>query len=176
MLNKGATGTIFITSLVWRSPWLGIEPGTSRTRSQHSTTRLSRRRFWIWILYSFITLRSQNDCTFKYEWHIYLFVLTIFNEGPNWQLSQSSMQPSNMVLLLFKREPVFPFSCWVLTKGSTGTIVFITSLVRCGHWLGLKLETCTLETSTIPLSYSPWAGLMFTVLEWALCFRISCSR
>ena len=27
-----------ITSLVWRSPWLGIEPGTSRTRSQHSTT------------------------------------------------------------------------------------------------------------------------------------------
>ena len=29
----------FITSLVWRSPWLGIEPGTSRTRSQHYTTR-----------------------------------------------------------------------------------------------------------------------------------------
>ena len=27
-----------ITSLVWRGPWLGIEPGTSRTRSQHSTT------------------------------------------------------------------------------------------------------------------------------------------
>ena len=34
----------FITSLVWRCPWLGIEPGTSRTRSQRSTTRLSRRR------------------------------------------------------------------------------------------------------------------------------------
>ena len=33
-----------ITSLVWRGPWLGIEPGTSRTRCQHSTTRLSRRR------------------------------------------------------------------------------------------------------------------------------------
>ena len=33
------TGTIFITSLVW---W--IEPGTSRTRSQYYTTRLSRRR------------------------------------------------------------------------------------------------------------------------------------
>ena len=31
MLNKGTTGTIFITSLVWRGPWLGIEPGTSRT-------------------------------------------------------------------------------------------------------------------------------------------------
>ena len=36
---KGTTGTIFITSLVWRSPWLGIKPGTTRTRSQHSTTR-----------------------------------------------------------------------------------------------------------------------------------------
>ena len=43
VLNKGTTGTLFITSLVWRGPWLGIEPGTSRTRCQHSTTRLSRR-------------------------------------------------------------------------------------------------------------------------------------
>ena len=33
VLNKGTTGTIFITSLVWRGPWLVIEPGTSRTRS-----------------------------------------------------------------------------------------------------------------------------------------------
>ena len=41
VLNKGTTGTICITSLVWRGPWLWIEPGTSRTRSQHSTTRLS---------------------------------------------------------------------------------------------------------------------------------------
>ena len=46
VLSKGTTqsGTIFITSLVWRGPWLGIEPGTSRTRSQPSTTRLSKRR------------------------------------------------------------------------------------------------------------------------------------
>ena len=41
VLNKGTTGTIFIMSLVWRGPWLGIEPGTSHTQSQHSTTRLS---------------------------------------------------------------------------------------------------------------------------------------
>ena len=34
----------FITSLVWRGPCLWIEPGTPRTRSQHSSTRLSRRR------------------------------------------------------------------------------------------------------------------------------------
>ena len=31
VLNKGTTGTVLITSLVWRGPWLGIEPGTSRT-------------------------------------------------------------------------------------------------------------------------------------------------
>ena len=43
------TGTIFITSLVWRGPWLGIEPGTSRTPCQHSTTRLSRRRYLIYM-------------------------------------------------------------------------------------------------------------------------------
>ena len=45
MLNKGTIGTIVLTSLVWRGPWLGIEPGTSRTRSQHYTTRLSRRLY-----------------------------------------------------------------------------------------------------------------------------------
>ena len=33
----------FYNVFVWRGPWLGIESGTSRTRSQHSTTRLSRR-------------------------------------------------------------------------------------------------------------------------------------
>jgi len=38
VLNKGTTGTIFITSLVWRGAWLGIEPGTSHTQSQHSTS------------------------------------------------------------------------------------------------------------------------------------------
>ena len=35
-----------VFSLVWHGSWLGIEPGTSRTRCQHSTTRLSRRRYW----------------------------------------------------------------------------------------------------------------------------------
>ena len=54
VLNKGSTGTIFITSLVWRGPGLGIEPWTSRTRCQHSTTRLSRRRYlWHWSLVHF---------------------------------------------------------------------------------------------------------------------------
>ena len=48
--NKGTTGTIFITSLVWRDPWLGIEPRTSSTRSQHSTTRLPRTRCLQWMI------------------------------------------------------------------------------------------------------------------------------
>ena len=47
VLNKGTNWYHFITSLVWRGPWLEIEPGTSRTQSQHSTTRLSRRRLQI---------------------------------------------------------------------------------------------------------------------------------
>ena len=43
MTTRELPGTLFTTSLVWRGPWLGNEPGTSRTRCQHSTTRLSRR-------------------------------------------------------------------------------------------------------------------------------------
>ena len=66
VLNKGTTGTIFITSLVWRGPWLGFEPGTSHTRSQHSTTRLSRRRYiknevarTYWLLFFFFIVRCR---------------------------------------------------------------------------------------------------------------------
>ena len=51
----------FITSLVWRGPWLGIEPGISRTRSQHSTTRLSKRRLSILYNIMYLTkLRHSN--------------------------------------------------------------------------------------------------------------------
>ena len=61
VLNKG-------TSLVWRGPWLGIEPGTSRTRCQHSTTRLSRRRLkrivrsgpWLPFIFNWVMM-----CTFN---------------------------------------------------------------------------------------------------------------
>ena len=58
VLNKGTTGTIFITSLVWRGPWLGIEPGTSGTRSQHYTTRLSRGGYVIIWVYLYRNLRG----------------------------------------------------------------------------------------------------------------------
>ena len=43
--QENYSGIIFKTSLVSRGPGLGIEGGTSRTRCQHSTTRLSRRRY-----------------------------------------------------------------------------------------------------------------------------------
>ena len=61
VLNKGTPGTMFITSLVWRGPWLGIEPGTSRTRCQHSTTRLSRRRYF----YDWLTKQAKTN-RYKY--------------------------------------------------------------------------------------------------------------
>jgi len=35
MSNKGTTGTIFITSLVWRSPWQGIEPQQAIEKAVH---------------------------------------------------------------------------------------------------------------------------------------------
>ena len=61
VLNKGTTGTIFITSLVWRGPWLGIEPGTSSTRSPHYTTRLSRRRKSDLIVFRLIAKRGREE-------------------------------------------------------------------------------------------------------------------
>ena len=63
VLNKGTTGTILITSLVCRGSWLEIEPGTSRTRSQHYTTRLSRRRSWLKIELGTSRTRSQHYTT-----------------------------------------------------------------------------------------------------------------
>ena len=65
VLNKGTTGTIIISSLLWRGPWLGIEPGTSRTQNQHSTTRLSRRRYNCYISCEIVNISSQY-CSVAY--------------------------------------------------------------------------------------------------------------
>ena len=51
-----------ITSLVSRGPWLGIESRTSRTRSQHYTTRLSRRRYY----HGMIGMKHSNTNTVKF--------------------------------------------------------------------------------------------------------------
>ena len=52
VLNKGTTGNIFITSLVWRGPWLGIEPGPPALKA--STLALGYRgggtKWGIWYL------------------------------------------------------------------------------------------------------------------------------
>ena len=42
--KQGSYWYHFLMSFEWRGPWLGIEPGTSRPQSQHSTTRQSRRQ------------------------------------------------------------------------------------------------------------------------------------
>ena len=55
-------------------------------------------------------------------------------------------------ILILQKEPVFPFECWVLNKGTTGTI-FITSLVWRGPWRGLNPGPPALEASTLPLGY-----------------------
>ena len=73
VLNKGTTGAIFITSLVWRGPWLEIEPGTSRTRSQHYTTRLSRRR---WCKSN---IQAYKYCQFRSFTYVALIVLFLSN-------------------------------------------------------------------------------------------------
>ena len=52
VLNKGTTWFHFFNVFDMTRSWLGIEPGISRTRSQHSSTRLLRRRcseITIWI-------------------------------------------------------------------------------------------------------------------------------
>ena len=50
----------------------------------------------------------------------------------------------------WERASIFPFQCWVLNKGTSGTI-FITSLVWRGPWLGIGPPA--LEASPIPLGY-----------------------
>ena len=57
--------------MVWRGPELGIEPGTSRTRCQHSTTRLSRRR---WLPLN-RTLKKFEPNELKATGHMWIIVL-----------------------------------------------------------------------------------------------------
>ena len=71
---RETTGTIFLTSLVWCGPWPRIEPGTCRTRRQHSTTRLSRRRYnsgkflyqhYLFCMSSIRSCLTSNDTIFR---------------------------------------------------------------------------------------------------------------
>ena len=61
--------------MVWRGPCRGIEPVPSRTRSQHSTTRLSRRRYlsaWdVTVHATVITVMYYSaDSMVSFLWHV----------------------------------------------------------------------------------------------------------
>ena len=62
----------------------------------------------------------------------------------------------------WERASIFPFQCWVLNRGTTGTI-FITSLVWRGPWLGIEPGPSAIEASTLPLGYR---GGGDQVLKW----------
>ena len=50
VLNKGTTGTIFITSLLWRRPWLRIEPGLTGLNPVSLNSQFSGKwTNWKWL-------------------------------------------------------------------------------------------------------------------------------
>ena len=73
----------FIMSLVWRDQWQGIEPGTSRTPSQNSTTRL--QVFWLEHL-TMPTLWNNLQMQTSSQKSVFQFahkMWTIFENGTN---------------------------------------------------------------------------------------------
>ena len=63
-----------------------------------------------------------------------LFVLTIFNEGVYTTLKfifHKALKDGIIAIFIYfyifylRKRPVFPFSCWVLNKGATGTLLYI---------------------------------------------------
>ena len=73
----------------------------------------------------------------------------------------------------WERASIFPFQCWVLNKGTTGTI-FITSLVWRGLDWGLNPWPSALEDSTLPLGYRG-NGIFNKVLPF-YCVRLLYQR
>ena len=79
----------------------------------------------------------------------------------------------------WERASIFPFECWVLNKGTTGTI-FITSLVWRGRWLGIeavpsivKLSACWLTIWC--LIFSTKTGVL-SMLWWFKLFYLKVKR
>ena len=68
VLNKGTTGTIFITSLVWRGPWLGIEPRTSALEA--STLPLGYRWDRIHLVNNNTVLYHLNNTQTSKTWFV----------------------------------------------------------------------------------------------------------
>ena len=151
MLNKGTTGTIFITSLIWRGPWLGIEPETSRTRSQHYTNRLSRGRseyintalsanhfkYFIW---DGIKNLLKTSSVFLILLSVYLLIMSMY-----WyhfiMMFRNVLVSCISVLLVFvfcvwgPYGRIFTFVRWALYKINCGSFC-MNRTTLCDLWLG----------------------------------------
>ena len=65
------------------SSWLGIEPGTSRTQSQHSTTRLSRRQFTHLVIAgaNITPIYVTQNQTVKSPWITFIYSFNIYHQS-----------------------------------------------------------------------------------------------
>ena len=84
VLNKDTTGTIYITSLVWCGPWLGIEPGTTRDNDTRQVYKLVQRSHWygvvdIWLIYNEYTICSYKRVYKQMYSHksVYIYLLNL---------------------------------------------------------------------------------------------------
>ena len=92
----------------------------------------------------FIPATTANDLRLRMIFYTRSYPLHLFSYLNSWE-----------------RDSIFPFECWVLNKGTTGTI-FIKSSVWRGPWLGIEPGTPALEASTLLLYYrggGPWLGI-----------------
>ena len=87
----------FVTSLVWRCPLSGIEPGTSGTHSQHSTTRLSRRRYHMLVSTNYYLKVPVYTLMIIWLFLVYSFnfstlIISCSNTNNNWSIHTHGRQ------------------------------------------------------------------------------------
>ena len=103
---------------------------------------------WSFVLFSWTPQQPMSSNFKEFPTQILILSITIF-----------------CPVLILEKEPVFPFKCWVLNKGTTG-IIFITSLVWRGPWLGIESGTFALEARTLPLGYLGGAECTYNLMYW----------
>ena len=103
---------VSLVTLVWCGPWLGIEPWSSRTRSQHYTTRLARRRYDVmrWFCTSFIGHVADLGAYFNFFSQIH-HLLDQFSNG--WTLNEGGLLRCISSVLCSSSK--FNDWCWVRT-------------------------------------------------------------
>ena len=132
VLNKETIGTIFIMSLVWRGPWLGIEPWNSRTRSKHSRELIKRR-----------SLLAQDRVIFSW-----------FDAQLQLRVVVTSLLLLHYCIILFCMETLHfnPLPC--LTWPTTPCLTFIYSTTALTwHWYCMHLIYLFISVK------STWVGL-----------------